>query len=210
MDSKFFKGLFIQEEPQVVPAVTKVEVPTIKATDVTVMPIDTSKTKALLRDALEQESSTGFDYIKFKKSLDSMKQFIPDERIRYISSFMAAKTLGLSKDNLLNTADKSLKTLEKEALKFNDMITTKIQETIGSNQGSLKNIEDTITQRTKEHQRLTEEIASLHNRKKEIEFQMNKDQEKIESLKREFNLSYQELVSDVKMDIDKITTYLEA
>lgn len=216
MKTNFLKNLFIQDEPEQATStqpqtqVTSVPTPpTVQSVETNSTPVDTSKTKALLRDALEQESSKEFDYLKYKKSLDAMKDLIPDEKTRFISSYITAKTLGLSKEKLINTAEKSLKTLEKELNKFEEMVASSLKETVGSGQDRIKAVGDLITQKAVDLQRISEEITNLQKQKTDMEFQISKDQNKIDSLKREFTLSYNEITNDIKSDIGKIAAYLE-
>jgi hypothetical protein len=216
MAGGFLKNLFIQEEDdattqkaspaQQAPVSTPV---TISGVETSSVPVDTTKTKALLRDALEQEGGKDFDYTKFKKSLEAMKAIIPDEKTRFVSSYLTAKTLGLSKEKLLKTAENSLKTLDGEAAKFNEMVASKLKETVGAGLDKVKLVTDSITQKTLDLQKLTEEITELQKKKTEMEMQISKDQNKMDSLKRDFDLSYQEISNEVKSDITKITTYLE-
>lgn len=205
MGTNFLKNLFIQEEPEQTVAQT-----TIQSVETVSSPVDTTKTKALLVEALEQESGKEFDYVKYKKSLDAMKAIIPDEKTRFVSSYLTAKTLGLSKEKLLNTAEKSIRTLEKELAKFDEMVATSLKDTVGSGQDKVKAISDLITQRTLDLQKLTEEITNLQKQKTDMEIQISKDQSKIDSLKREFSLSYNEITNDIESDIGKISAYLEA
>jgi len=208
-----FKSLFFEEEPNIKKEennnIPKPENTTTQDIDTSATPVDTSATKKVLRDSLEESDTPEFNYIKYKRSLSAMKDVILDEKTRYVSSYITAKTLGLSKAKLIKTAEDSLKKLDSESLKFNDTLKIRFQETVGTGQAKAKNLTDLITKKTQDLQKLTEEITNIQKQKTEVDIQASKDQNKLDSLKRNFELAYQEISNEVKSDITKIKTYLE-
>jgi len=213
MSKNFLKNLFVQEDEaaEINKTVEKIETAPTLPTDtgrVSAKTADSAKTKELLKNALEKEEGSEFGYVKYKRSIDSLKSIIPDEKTRYLSSFIPAQTLGFTKEKLVKTAQSAIKILERESQDFNAAMTTRLDETVGSGKKNLEGTIKSIEQKTVELQKLTEEISSLQKLKTEIETQISNDQFKVDSIKRDFEVSYQEITTEIQSDITKITSYI--
>ena len=60
----------------------------------------------------------GFDYFEFKQSLATLSKMPLDEATQFKSAFATAATMGITKENLLQSADYYKKVLHKEKEKF--------------------------------------------------------------------------------------------
>jgi hypothetical protein len=69
-----------------------------------------------LCQVLDDQSFEGIDYLKFKKSVDSLKTIQPEEDIRFATSFLTlrATNSSFSKEYLLHTIDKYIALIEQE------------------------------------------------------------------------------------------------
>lgn len=208
----FLKGLFFEEEAENdTGQKQQITATTVSQPLASVQKISggSPKTKEFLKEALA-DGDKDFGYTKFKQSLDAMKGIIPDEKIRYVSSFITSKTLGVTKEKLVSTAEASIKVLDRELKRFEEATEEQTQATVVSGEKNVEKLAGLIQAKTSELQKLTEEITSLQKQKSEAEAQVITDKNKIEMLKQDFNLSYTEMVNEVKSDITKISNYLEA
>jgi len=69
-----------------------------------------------LCDVLDENSEEGIDYLKYKRSVDSLKTFQPDEDMRFTTAYISLKATNstLTKEYLLQTIDKYLNVIEQE------------------------------------------------------------------------------------------------
>jgi hypothetical protein len=167
------------------------------------------QTKELLRNALTEEGNKGYGYMKFRESLDKMKVVIPDEKTRFLSAFIPATTFGFTKAKLLETANTALQVLDREHKRFNDATSDHVSETIVTGQKEVDDMSLTIKTKSEELQKLTCEIAELQKQKAEKEVALQSAKDKIAALEKDFDLSHTEIANEIRVDIQKITTYLE-
>lgn len=66
----------------------------------------------LLLKAIESNNIEGFDYLEYKNSLRSIENVIPDEGVRFKSAFEMAKTMGMTKAKLVESANHYLGVLK--------------------------------------------------------------------------------------------------
>jgi len=210
----FLKNLFVEEMDT--PTSTAQKATTPPANSITPQAISTTqvsggslKTKGFLKEALEEEGAKEFGYIKFKQSLDALKTIISDEKTRYVTAFITAKTLGFTKDKLTSTAETAIKTLNKELKRFEEATEVQNQETVVAGEQKVSSLDKSIQEKTEELKKLTEDITNLQKQKSDAENQVKNDRNKIDSLKNDFSSSYAEMVNEVKNDISKISNYLE-
>ena len=203
------KSLFLtEEEPVSPPPSEKVEVKTVVEEKPVLSPIN-SKTKKILIDVLEEEGAKKIGYRQYKKSLEDLKPIIYDEKTRFAAAFIAASSLGLTRDNLFSTLEDSKKILEKEKIRFDSNVNTDLDEELKFNRGKISTLEEDITKKSEELQKITQEIAELQKQKKDSEEYILSKQNKVEKLKEDFNSSYNELFRELESDLNKIKTYLQ-
>ncbi|MBL0078152.1 MAG: hypothetical protein IPP53_03235 [Bacteroidetes bacterium] len=128
-DFNKLKGLFIVQDPEV-PKVentenTKNEVPSKNSTKKEITQPNISlpaavddKIRDTLLQALADNNMEGFDYFEFKQSLATLSKMPLDEATQFKSAFATAATMGITKENLLQSADYYKKVLHKEKEKF--------------------------------------------------------------------------------------------
>lgn len=201
----FLKSLFISEPETETPVLTKVP---SDNTPKNVPQVTYSKTRKILLSALEEEGSKKLGYTQFKKSLGALISIIPDEKTRVMSAFIASQSLGLTKENLIITMGEAQKVLEKEKIRFDSTVDQEFQKNIDSGNAKTAKFQEELTQKALALQMLTEELSELQKQKKESEDYVLSEQTKIEELKKDFSLSYEELSGEIESDISKIKLYL--
>ncbi len=209
-EKKFsLKSLFVADETEkpVAPEPTKTEtVISIKKES----PSLESKTKKVLLEVLEEEGNKkNIGYTQYKRSLFDLKDIISDEKTRFISAFIASRSIGLTKDTLILTGEESKKILEKEKIRFESTVNQDFQQNVDDLKNKISGLQGNITQKTAELQKLTEEIAEFQKQQKELENTLSLEQTKIEKLKEDFICSYSEIDSEIDSDLSKIKLYLQ-
>jgi hypothetical protein len=163
----------------------------------------------VLLQAMEQSNLQGFDYLEYKRSLQSLSKMPMDEPTRYQSAFAMAQTMGVSVPALLDTASHYLKVLQEEERKFGEALANQSKIKIQQREEQLVNLEKLIQSKAEQIKKLTDEIqkhqAELASSKNEI----SEHAMKMEMTKRDFLASYQSLVGQIQSDVEKMKTHLK-
>jgi hypothetical protein len=80
------------------------------------------KAADFLASALNKALSQDFDYMKYRQSLHAMRDLNLDEATAFKSAYAAARSMGLKKEDLENSAEKYLEVLMREKKQFDDAL----------------------------------------------------------------------------------------
>jgi len=164
---------------------------------------DVKFTDLLLR-AIESNNMDGFDYLEYKNSLRSIENVIPEEVMRYKSAFEMAKTMGLSKDKLIQSASHYLNILVAEDKKFKDALENQKTKQIQGRADQLATIENAVIEKQKMIEKLNKEIEASKGQLEEIRNEINDAVVKIDVTNQQFVASYNLVYSQISEDIEKI------
>ncbi len=168
---------------------------------------DEKSINALL-NAINKNHLKKFDYLKFKASIENLVEMNMDEETSIKSTFTTAKTIGITKDYLLDTIKHYKNVLQKEKENFSVALKNKL--------------DSSIVNKKKEGEDLKKEIANLENKIKEyqkaieqgkerlanIESDISKVKTKIESAKNNFVSVLNHLETIINEDESKIKSVL--
>ena len=225
---KGLKGLFIEEVPaekgKTSAPKAKKESPTPRAkttqktTTSTSAPSSPSAPSAgqveekfinILLGAMEKNNIEGFDYLEFKQSLQALEDMPMDEATRYKSAFAMAKSMGVSSDYLVKTADHYLKVLLQEEQKFEKALAGQNQSKIGAQQQEIKQLENAVKEKEAQMKKLTQEVAKMKKSITTKQGQIQKSAGKIEQTKRNFIATYEVLRGQIVQDVERMKQYLD-
>lgn len=164
-------------------------------------------TDILLR-ALESNNEDGFDYIEFKKSIQNLFAMNMEEATVFKSAFATAKTLGATPQGLISSAEKYLQVLAREEKKFEDALKNQRSRQIDGGKTELEKGAESIARKQEQIRVLEEEIAAQQKRLERVRKEISQATAKIEGTRSDFVASYDNLVSQIKKDIENINTYL--
>lgn len=158
----------------------------------------------LLLKAIESNNMEGFDYLEFKNSLKSIEAVIPDESMRYKSAFEMAKTMGLTKEKLIQSAQHYVNILASEDKKFKDALSNQKAKQIQSRADQLASIEKSIIDKQKMIENLSKEIETSKSQLEAVRTEINEAVVKIDSTNQQFVASYNLVFGQIDEDIQKI------
>lgn len=164
--------------------------------------------KESLKTAMEENALGSYDYLKFKKSSDTLKAIVPDESARFKAAFVAAQTLNITKEKLVETANHYIAVLAEEQRKFNEVIDGATKQKIGSATQRIKEITDEVASKTAAIQKLTSEISVLQQEGSTLQGKVSEDKKKIDAATSSFTVTYDTFVQEIKSDIGKMQSYL--
>ncbi len=220
---KNIKSLFIKEEetPETgTPAETKS--PTTAAPLPTPSPSQTptpvvSGNAALdqrmfdsLQKTLEDNNPPGFDFLEFRNSLTTLVGIIPDEATRYKSAYATAATMGVTVDQLLESARFYQGLLEKERDNFTKAVNQQVDQNVTAKQKEVANLQAIIQQKSEEIARLTREIASHQDEMNNAQGVISEAETKIESTRNTFQHTMNTVLNQIQADSTNIERYLKS
>jgi archaellum component FlaC len=221
---KKIKSIFIVEDPSSIntqpesrqPVKNEVEPEVVYSKDSS-SPITVSETNAqsdpkfveLLLKAIESNNIEGFDYLEYKNSLRSIENVIPDEGVRFKSAFEMAKTMGMTKAKLVESANHYLGVLKNEESKFKDALENQKSKQIQGRADQLKSVEKSIEDKKKMIEQLTTEIKSASAQLDTMRKEINDAVFKIDTTNAQFQASYQLVFGQIQEDVRKITSFVQ-
>ncbi len=167
------------------------------------------KSLEFLFNAIKANTLQGFDYLKFKQSVLSLKDAMGmSEEVAIKSAFATATTLGITREHFLENISHYSMVLQKEKAEFDaahnkqknlkvnqkQNETTFLQEKIKAHQAQIMELEKQI----KEFQ------SKIDNADKEIE----EAKQKIQETKSRFEETYTHFEAVLKSDIETFNKYL--
>ncbi len=183
-------------------ATTKTEVvmPTGKVSD---------KFYDILFEAMETNNQPGFDYLEYKKSLQTLAKMPMDEATRYSSAYAAAQAMGVSSQQLNDSAQFYLNVLKTEDSKFQESVNAQRQKQIGSKEKAITDLDATIKAKGEQIARLTQEIAAHQEDMGKMKAEISEAVVKIETTLSDFHATYSDLIGQIGQDVENMKKYLK-
>lgn len=213
------KGIFIVQTPadgQTAEATSaKTDATTKPATATTktevVMPTGkvSDKFYDILFEAMETNNQPGFDYLEYKKSLQTLAKMPMDEATRYSSAYAAAQAMGISSQQLNDSAQFYLNVLKTEDSKFQESVNAQRQKQIGSKEKAITDLDATIKAKGEQIARLTQEIAAHQEDMGKMKAEISEAVVKIETTLSDFHATYSDLIGQIGQDVENMKKYLK-
>lgn len=163
----------------------------------------------ILFKAMEDNNLNGFDYLEFKKSLQSLKKMEMDEATRYQSAFAMAQTMGATPEKLVQTAEHYLNVLQTEESKFQKAAANQQEKSIGSKEQEINQLEITIKTKAEQIKQLTQEIEQHREQTELLKKEIADASIKVETTRNNFVASYNALAGQITTDIENIKKFLK-
>jgi hypothetical protein len=209
--SNFLKNLLIKDPEVVQPQ--KI-IPEVKPTPVQpITPAISAPPEQqwvdILLKAIDKQKNANYDFLKFKDSVESLKEIIVgDEALRYKSAYTTAKAMSMDKIQLEDSAKYYFNILTKEQEAFNKNITTLQTDTITKKETEIKTLESELEKKQQEFLKLQQEIEDRKKQISEEKNTNNQEAQKIALTQAQFNSSFKLVWDDFSNCLDKVKLYL--
>ncbi|MBK6784992.1 MAG: hypothetical protein IPG79_15455 [Saprospiraceae bacterium] len=140
----------------------------------------------VLMKAIEQNNKEGMDYLEFKNSLQSLSKLAMDEATRFKSAFIMGKTMGLSKDILLQSVQHYLTIVNNEEKKFKEALQKQKTTQIQDKENQLTSVNNAIAEKEKQILKLKEEIDQHRDNLDKISAEINEAVVRIDNTNVQF------------------------
>lgn len=162
------------------------------------------KSVDFLENAMTKKTQTGFDYLKFKQSVDQLNNLNLDAVTALKSAFVTAATMGVTKDTLLQSARHYLTILGDEKKQFDQALTNQIQQRIDSKKEELIKLQQQIEEHKRQISRLEKQIIEFQDKIAKSDDEMADAKSSIDTTKMKFENTYQQFVSAIEQDMAAI------
>lgn len=212
------KGIFIVQTPtdgkaaEATPAKTTNKTENPSKTPEVVVTVNgkvSDKFYDILFGAMESNNQPGFDYLEYKKSLQTLASMPMDEKTRYGSAYAAAQSMGITSQQLNDSAQFYLNVLKTEDTKFQESVNQQRQKQIGSKEKAITDLDATIKAKGEQIAKLTQEIAAHQEDMGKMKAEISEAVVKIETTLSDFHATYSDLVGQIGNDVEKMKQYLK-
>jgi hypothetical protein len=163
----------------------------------------------ILLGAMEANNQEGFDYLEYKKSLQTLAKMPMDEQTRYFSAFAAAQAMGVTPQKLTESANFYLKVLASEDSKFQESVNAQRQKQIGNKEKAIADMDATIKAKTDQIAKLTQEIQAHQADMEKMKAEISDAVVKIETTLSDFHATFDELTTQINKDVENMGKYLK-
>ncbi len=163
----------------------------------------------ILAQVLEKNNQPGFDYLEFRKAVQSIAQLQHLEEVnQFKTAYAAAQALNIKADSLIQSAKTYLNILESEQVQFNKTADQYLQ--------------NQLSQKKSESDQLKKSIIETEEKLKQLQLQLDKDKaklsevdqalaaakSKVDSNKAAFSVAYKQVEQQIRDDVRKMENYL--
>lgn len=163
------------------------------------------KVLAKLLEALKMNASKDMDYLKFKKSYESLCQLGMDETTAAKSAFVTAETMGLNKSKLLDSVHFYQQILKKEKEAFALALKNQISKNVDAKRIESDKLQARKVEILTKIEKLKEELLAIDNKVNKIQIDITDSSEKIELTRQQFVQTISLLEKEMEDDLEIFT-----
>jgi chromosome segregation ATPase len=156
----------------------------------------------------DQANLPGPDYYEFWKTMETLEAHIPDEKARISATFASLSIQGLTKDHLLQSANKYKELIEIDKSTFEKVVNQKSENDIGQKRKDLKGLEEKIAKNAELIKRLTQEITEAQTTMGKVKAEIAEEETKLANNKNGYIMASQAMINKIVTDVQKIQSII--
>ena len=156
----------------------------------------------------ERANFPGPDYYEFFKMMDTLEAHIHDEKARLSATFASLSIQGLTKEVLIDSANKYKEIIENDRLAFEKALSDKSAEEVGQRQKELHDIEKKIVANSEQIQKLTKEITEYQGAMSKLKTKIAEEDAKLKENNNGYQTASKAVTNKIVTDIQKIQSTL--
>ena len=172
----------------------------------TISQADIDKFEIHFEQLFDKANLAGPDYYEFWKMMETLEAAVPDENVRMTAVFSTLKIQGLTKQTLVESAEKYLQILEKDKLAFKTAVNTKVAGEIEGRKNTVIDLEKKNQQSAELIQKLTAEINDNNQKIAALKKEVMDEEAKIAGNTNGYNIACDAMMLKLGNDIQKIKT----
>jgi hypothetical protein len=166
------------------------------------------KFEAYFEKVFEKANFPGPDYYEFYKMMEALETAIPDEKTRFSATFASLSIQGLTKQNIIDTANKYKTIIEHDKVDFDKALAEKTKVEVDQRQNELLQLDNKIKTNSEQIQKLTKEISDSQIQIAKLKAEVVDEQNKIAKNNSSYQVASQAIMNKINTDIQKIQTLL--
>jgi len=156
----------------------------------------------------DQANMPGPDYFEFYKMMETLEVHIHDEKARLSATFASLSIQGLTKQTLLDTANKYKVIIEKDKLDFDRAFREKLKAEVGKRQQDLESLQKKISDNSELIQKLTKEITESQILIGKLKSEVTEQEQKLTQNSNGYQVASLAIINKISTDIQKIQSSL--
>jgi chromosome segregation ATPase len=167
-----------------------------------------NKSADFLASALAKASTREFDYLKYRQSLNAMKDLNLDEATAFKSAYAAAQSMGVTKSGLVSSAKQYLSILMNEKTQFDTALTNQVKERVGAKRDEVIKLQQRIEEMKQKIREFESKISEYQHKIDTADEDVEAAKQKIQETKERFEGAFQAFVNVISGDIERINQLL--
>ena len=159
--------------------------------------------------AMESVNLPGFDYLEYKKSLQNLKKMNFSEEVRYQTAFTAAQSMGVTRQDLLKSADHYLGTLAKEQAKFELALNSQKTRKVADKQQRLRQLDQSIAEQEAMIKDLQKKISETRGEQQKLDNAIQSSMGKLSKTEADFATTFKVIAESIHADVANVKKYLK-
>jgi hypothetical protein len=165
---------------------------------------DLEKFETHFEQLMDGANLPGPDYYEFCKMMEALENAVPDENARVAAVFASLSVQGLTKDKLLNTAEKYQDIIENDHRNFNIALNSKSDSEISQKKQTSLELEKKISDNSELIQKLTKEITKSQIEIGKLKQEIMDSEDKLTKNTKGYEVAYNAMLNKIKSDIRTI------
>lgn len=167
------------------------------------------KVSIKLLAAIKNNAIAEMDYLKFKKSYQSLCEMGMDEATAAKSSFLTASTMGFTKNNLITSAKFYKNILFKEKQDFALALKNQITSNVETRQLEIQKLKEKKSDYIKKIAQMQAELSTFDERIDKVENEVELASQKIEDTRNQFVQTVSVFEKEIDEDIEMFERILD-
>jgi len=163
----------------------------------------------VLMEAMEAANLPGFDYLEYKKSLQNLKKMNFTDSIRYQTAFATAQSMGVTPQQLQDSAQHYLDTLSVEQKKFSKALAGQRSQQISDKEGQLKQIDEDIGRQEAKIKELQAQIEQAKKEQSKLRKTIKGSVDKLAKTQADFETTFNIITNGIEQDKVNMAEFLK-
>ena len=170
---------------------------------------DLEKFEAHFEELMDQANLPGPDYYEFCKMMEAFEKLVPDENARMVAVYASLSAQGLTRDKLIDSAQKYKDVLDLDKQNFDGALNQKAASDVESKKQRSADLDKKIADNSAQIQRLTKEITDAQIEIEKLKQDIGDGETKLQNNKRGYTLAYQAMINKINIDLRNIQTTIK-
>jgi len=163
-----------------------------------------NKFEAHFEKLFDQANLPGPDYYEFMRMNETLETHIKDDSARLAATFASLAIQGLTKNILIESADKYKEIIAEDRARFERSATSKGDREIGSKRAELASLENIVRKNAEGIQKLTDEINASERAISELNKTIEEEEQKLQKNRQGYLVASEAMIMKIDNDVQKI------